>query len=69
MLRDDGIAGGGRRPAPLNVLGEPLEICLVKPMTGFYRDGCCNTRRGGLGQSRGLRRGDFCLSGVFQIAG
>jgi len=25
------------------VLGEPLEICSLKPMTGFYRDGCCNT--------------------------
>jgi Uncharacterized protein conserved in bacteria len=25
------------------VLGEPLEICSFKPMTGFYRDGCCNT--------------------------
>jgi uncharacterized protein len=27
------------------VLGEPLEICSIKPMTGFYRDGCCNTGR------------------------
>jgi uncharacterized protein (DUF2237 family) len=27
------------------VLGEPLEVCSVKPMTGFYRDGCCNTGR------------------------
>ena len=43
MLRDD-RSGGGRRPAPArNVLGEPLEICSFKPMTGFYRDGCCNT--------------------------
>jgi uncharacterized protein len=25
------------------VLGEPIEICSLKPMTGFYRDGCCNT--------------------------
>ena len=40
MLRDDNT--GGQRPAP-NVLGEPLEICSFKPMTGFYRDGCCNT--------------------------
>ena len=22
-----------------------LEICSFKPMTGFYRDGCCNTGR------------------------
>jgi uncharacterized protein (DUF2237 family) len=42
MLRDDN-AGGGRRRAGRNVLGEPLEICSFKPMTGFYRDGCCNT--------------------------
>jgi uncharacterized protein (DUF2237 family) len=25
------------------VLGEPLEICSFYPMTGFYRDGCCDT--------------------------
>jgi uncharacterized protein (DUF2237 family) len=45
MLRDDRTDGGGRRPASRNVLGEPLEICSIKPMTGFYRDGCCNTGR------------------------
>ena len=27
----------------LNVLGEPLKPCSTDPMTGFYRDGCCNT--------------------------
>ena len=26
-----------------NVLGEPLAECCSKPMTGFYRDGSCNT--------------------------
>jgi uncharacterized protein (DUF2237 family) len=26
-----------------NVLGEGLEPCGTSPMTGFYRDGCCNT--------------------------
>ncbi len=26
-----------------NVLGGPLETCSVRPRTGFYRDGCCNT--------------------------
>jgi uncharacterized protein (DUF2237 family) len=26
-----------------NVLGEPLEPCGTEPLTGFYRDGCCNT--------------------------
>lgn len=27
----------------LNVLGEDLELCSAEPLTGFYRDGCCNT--------------------------
>ena len=27
----------------LNVLGKPLAPCGLDPMTGFYRDGCCNT--------------------------
>ena len=26
-----------------NVLGGKLEICCTSPMTGFYRDGTCNT--------------------------
>jgi uncharacterized protein (DUF2237 family) len=26
-----------------NVLGTPLRTCSTKPLTGFYRDGCCNT--------------------------
>ena len=26
-----------------NVLGEKLEPCSVDPVTGWYRDGCCNT--------------------------
>ncbi len=26
-----------------NVLGTPLESCGSEPVTGFYRDGCCNT--------------------------
>ena len=28
---------------PINVFGEKLEICGVDPITGFYRDGTCNT--------------------------
>ena len=28
---------------PINVLGEKLEPCGTDPMTGFFRDGCCNT--------------------------
>lgn len=27
----------------LNIFGEKLLSCSTKPMTGFYRDGCCNT--------------------------
>ena len=27
----------------LNVLGEPLQPCSRDPMTGFYRNGCCDT--------------------------
>lgn len=26
-----------------NVFGEPLIPCSTQPLTGFYRDGCCNT--------------------------
>jgi len=29
--------------AARNVLGEELETCGTEPLTGFYRDGCCNT--------------------------
>ena len=29
--------------AKLNVLGEPLASCSEQPLTGFFRDGCCNT--------------------------
>ncbi len=28
---------------PLNVLGTPLVPCSYEPLTGYYRDGCCNT--------------------------
>jgi uncharacterized protein (DUF2237 family) len=27
----------------VNVFGEPLENCSNNPLTGFFRDGCCNT--------------------------
>ena len=26
-----------------NVLGEKLEPCSTNPLTGWFRDGCCNT--------------------------
>ena len=31
------------KPATLNVLGSPLQVCSMDPRTGFFRDGCCNT--------------------------
>jgi uncharacterized protein len=43
MLRDDSGNGGGRPSAPLNVLGDRLDVCSMTPETGFLRDGCCNT--------------------------
>lgn len=33
----------------VNVLGEPLKSCSQAPMTGFFRDGCCNTSEADLG--------------------
>lgn len=33
----------------LNVLGEELQVCSSDPLTGFYRDGCCNTGAGDVG--------------------
>lgn len=30
-------------PVMKNVLGEPLEFCSLKPMTGFTRSGSCET--------------------------
>jgi uncharacterized protein (DUF2237 family) len=34
----------GRRPLPSrNVFGEPLQACSINPMTGFFRNGCCDT--------------------------
>jgi len=35
--------------AKLNVLGEPLVPCSEQPLTGFFRDGCCNTAPEDLG--------------------
>lgn len=35
--------GDGRGEAAKNVLGGALAECGRDPLTGFYRDGCCNT--------------------------
>ncbi len=44
MWREDaGNGGGGGRKEARNVLGDRIEVCSVRPMTGFFRDGCCDT--------------------------
>src|ERR1700744_1627325 len=48
MLKDN-TGGGGKRPDARNVLGERLEVCSLSPMTGFFRDGCCDTSREDIG--------------------
>jgi uncharacterized protein (DUF2237 family) len=48
MPRGDSNPGGGPRPSR-NVLGSPLESCSSKPMTGFFRNGCCDTSREDVG--------------------
>lgn len=35
--------GNGHKPKPKNVLGTELKCCCLKPLTGFYRDGFCQT--------------------------
>ena len=44
------MTGGrpGRNPS-LNVLGGVLETCSIQPMTGFFRNGCCDTGPGDVG--------------------
>lgn len=32
-----------------NIFGLPLKTCSEKPLTGFYRDGCCNTGKDDFG--------------------
>ncbi|MEO5621054.1 MAG: DUF2237 family protein [Cypionkella sp.] len=31
------------RDASINVLGQPLAPCSIAPVTGFFRNGCCDT--------------------------
>lgn len=41
MFKDE--TGGGRRRPSRNVLGQTLQPCSLDPVTGFYRNGCCDT--------------------------
>ena len=38
------------QPVSRNVLGEPLQVCSCDPMTGWYRNGSCQTDPSDLGQ-------------------
>lgn len=38
-----------QRGAQRNVFGEPLKSCSERPLTGFYRSGCCHTGPDDLG--------------------
>ena len=38
-----GYPGRPDRQPSRNVLGGPLQACSTQPLTGFFRDGCCNT--------------------------
>lgn len=50
MPFDDASSGGGpRRRASINVLGTALEPCSLNPVTGFFRNGCCDTSAEDLG--------------------
>src|SRR5258708_38151571 len=48
MPRDGGGGGGRGRPSR-NVLGGQLDGCSTQPMTGFFRNGCCDTSAEDLG--------------------
>jgi uncharacterized protein (DUF2237 family) len=44
MPNDEGGDGSGPRRSH-NVLGGRLETCSITPLTGFFRNGCCDTSR------------------------
>lgn len=48
MPFDEASGRPGRRPSR-NVLGGPLDTCSIAPMTGFFRNGCCDTSREDVG--------------------
>jgi uncharacterized protein (DUF2237 family) len=48
MPFDEASGRPGRRPS-MNVLGGQLDTCSVSPMTGFFRNGCCDTSREDVG--------------------
>ena len=45
----DGLSRNEPSNYQKNVLGSKLEICSLQPMTGFYRNGCCETDENDMG--------------------
>ncbi len=45
----ENLATGVNTVPAKNVLGTDLQTCSTNPLTGFYRDGCCNTGADDLG--------------------
>ena len=43
------MASKDSKPPQKNVLGEILEECSTDPLTGWFRDGCCNTDENDIG--------------------
>jgi uncharacterized protein len=43
MAGEEQRAGAPAADEARNVLGEPLAVCSLAPMTGFFRTGCCET--------------------------
>ena len=43
MRNEAGDGRGREERASKNVFGGSLEICSIKPVTGFFRNGCCDT--------------------------
>ena len=65
MPLDSSGGRGGGGPAR-NVLGSPIETCSMKPMTGFFRNGCCDTGPEDSGQPYGLRGDDRGVPVLFE---
>ena len=42
-MPNDGEGGGPGPRASRNVLGTRLQTCSINPLTGFFRNGCCDT--------------------------
>ena len=57
----------GRPRGQTNVLGEPIASCSHDPITGFFRDGCCNTGPSDIGNAYCLCGDDGRFFGLQQV--